>query len=92
MVVENSDESLFNPGEFFQFYLSFLPSKATKDHLDGGWLFPRPRKHGQESLNIHKAGEFGLFEPNMKGKLCSFLLSFFLIYRARLVNSSINIL
>ena len=41
MVVENSDESLFNPGEFFQFYLSFLPSKATKDHLDGGWLFPR---------------------------------------------------
>ena len=67
MVVEGSDENQFNPGCFFQFYLSFLPLAATKDHLDGGWLFPRPRKHGQGSLNIHKEGEMDLFEPNMKG-------------------------
>ena len=66
MEVENTDEEKFNPGEFFQFYLSFLSAEATKDHLVGGWLFPRPRKHGQSNLNIHKEGEMGLFEPNMK--------------------------
>ena len=57
----------WNPGLFFEFYLKFIPTKPTKEHLPGGWLFPRPRKHSTASLNIHKAGEMQLYEPNMKG-------------------------
>ena len=68
LVIENNQNSSFNPGEYFQFYLTFLSQEATKEHLEGGWLFPRPRKQGQGGLNIHKAGEMALFEPNMKGK------------------------
>ena len=57
----------WNPGLFFEFYLKFIPNEPTKEHLPGGWLFPRPRKHSTASLNIHKAGEMQLYEPNMKG-------------------------
>ena len=61
-------DGFFNPMEYFRFYLDFLPRAATKDDMKGGWLFPRPRKHGAGSLNIHAKEENSLYEPNMKGK------------------------
>ena len=66
MEIQSGNNIMFNPGEYFEFYLSFLPLSSSKEHLDGGWLFPRPRKQGQSSLNIHSPGEMKLFEPNMK--------------------------
>ena len=57
----------WNPGLFFEFYLKFLPTNPTKENMKGDWLFPRPRKHGTALLNIHKAGQMELYEPNMKG-------------------------
>ena len=60
-------DGYFNPGEFFNFYLSFLPSQSSKDGSEGGWLFPRPRKQGQGLLNIHEKDEKRLYEQNMKG-------------------------
>ena len=59
----------FNPGEYLEFYMSFLPLEATKINSEGGWLFPRARKHGVGAYNIHNPKEMKLFEPNMKGNL-----------------------
>ena len=61
-------DGFFNPMEYFNFYLSFLPRAATKEGLPGGWLFPRARKHGVGSLNILAKDENSLYEPNMKGR------------------------
>ena len=59
----------FNPGEYLEFYMGFLPLEATKINSEGGWLFPRARKHGVGAFDIHNPKEMKLFEPNMKGNL-----------------------
>ena len=64
----------WNPGAFFEFYLKFLSLEASKQNMEGGWLFPRPRKHSLNTLNIHKEGQMALFEPNMKGNIVALLL------------------
>lgn len=47
----------FNPGEYFEFYMSFLP--------EGGYLFPKPRAASLK-FKIHDAEEKTLFEANRK--------------------------
>ena len=56
----------FNPAQFVAFYMSWLPDESTKEGVDGGLMFPRPRKVSSK-FKIHDPQEMKLFEPNMKG-------------------------
>jgi hypothetical protein len=63
---ENLETPSFNPGQFVAFYMSWLPDESTKEGVDGGFMFPRPRKVSSK-FKIHDPQEMKLFEPNMKG-------------------------
>ena len=55
----------FNPGEYFDWYLTLLPKEPNKKD-NKRYLFPKPRQVSNK-FNPHDA-EARLFEPNMKGK------------------------
>ena len=74
-VIVEANGNIFNPGEFFSFYLSLLPKNSTLEGKEGGWLFPRPRAN-TKVFNVHKEGEI-MFEPNQKG--INLLDNFFII-------------
>ena len=63
-VIVEANGNIFNPGEFFSFYLSLLLKNSTLEGK-GGWLFPRPITI-TKVFNVHKEGEI-IFEPNQKG-------------------------
>ena len=48
------DGTKFNPGQFFKFYTTLVPAKATKDGCKGGFLFLRGKKQGCGGYNLHK--------------------------------------
>ena len=73
--IVEANGNIFNPGEFFSFYLSLLPKNSTLEGKEGGWLFPRPRAN-TKVFNVHKEGEI-MFEPNQKG--IDLLDNFFII-------------
>ena len=58
---------MFNPGEFFLFYMSLVPSKASMEGKEGGFLFHRPKKISK-TFNIHDPNNMAMFEANMKGE------------------------
>lgn len=58
--------SNFNPGEFFSFYLQFIPDESTKENVKGGFLFPKPRTLSNK-FDIHDPEENCLYEPNQRG-------------------------
>ena len=59
--------TMFNPGEFFLFYMSLVPSKASMEGKEGGFLFHRPKKISK-TFNIHDPNNMAMFEANMKGE------------------------
>ena len=56
----------FNPGEFFKFYLQFVPDQSTKEGVQGGFLFPRPRQQSKR-FDLHDPVEVNLYEAKQKG-------------------------
>ena len=54
-----------NPGEFFSFYLDLLPDESTKEGVQGGYLFPTPRRQSAK-FDPHNP-ETPLYEANQKG-------------------------
>ena len=57
----------FNPGKLFHFYMKFVPDKATKAGVEGGFLFPRARKVSTK-FALHDPQVLTFYEPNMGGK------------------------
>ena len=55
----------FNPAKFVTFYMSLLPDESTKEGMEGGFLFPKPRQ-ASSKFNIHNPEETKLYEPNLK--------------------------
>ena len=58
--------TMFNPGQFFQFYTSLVPTEATKEGCKGGFLFQRGKKHGFGGFNLHDPTTANLYKPNIK--------------------------
>ena len=57
----------FNPGRFFHFYTSLLPTKATKEGCKGDFLFQRVKQQCR-TFNLHDPKMENLYEPNSKGE------------------------
>lgn len=65
----------FNPGKIFSFYLKCLPDESTKEGVEGGFLFPKPRQQSKK-FDMHNSDQICLYEPNMKGLLQTFKHTF----------------
>ena len=65
-VIPFLDLGHFNPGEFFEWYLSLIPDDRMVDKVlvKDGYLFPKP-KSASKTFNIFSP-ETKLFEPNRK--------------------------
>ena len=55
----------YNPGEYMEFYMSLLPDESTKEGLEGGFLFPKPRQPSRK-FNMQDPDQ-KMYEPNQKG-------------------------
>ena len=66
ILLDNSTTK-FKPGKFFDFYTSLLPTEATNEGCNGGFLFQRVKKQCR-TFNLHDPKIATLYKPNSKGE------------------------